>query len=151
MAKHSKERMARSQLYVDRAVEWLSSFTGRYASPIISQGFPDQGDALVWRLKDDEEKYWFRTVDAKEAHQWTDDFPPESWGGLMLTRDGQLHGSWIYIVINEPMTMLAMIDMEQWSSDLAQEIDTVHPETKKPQISMKMPINCFTYHRLKES
>ena len=45
---HDANRMARSELYVDRAVKWIRDCVpSRYASPIIPQGFPDQGDALT--------------------------------------------------------------------------------------------------------
>ena len=150
---HSKERMARSQLYVDRAVRWVNDFVvGRYASPIIWLGNPDQGDAISWKLKDSGEKYWFRTIDAKEAHRWGDTkHPPKEWGGLMLTRDGQLHTDWIYLVINEPMTRLAFIDMSEWhKTTLAEEIDTTHPETGDPQISMRMPMRSFKFFDLEK-
>ena len=144
--KYDADRMARSQLYVDRAVRWINeAVPTRYASPIIHQGYPDQGDAITWKLKEDEQKYHFRTIDAKEAHQWTETAPPpKSWGGLMLTTEKQLHPSWIYIVINNPMTMLAYIDMEQWSTTIAQKVETQHPEFGT-QVSMKMPFKCFKF------
>lgn len=148
--KYTKERMERSQLYVDRAVQWIRS-KDRYASPIISQGFPDQGDAISWKLSEHGEKYWFRTIDAKEAHQWVDKDPPEAWGGLMLTRDGQLHADWVYMVINKPMTRLAVIDMRQWFSKvLAVERNSIHPQTGADQISMMMPYECFKFYDLEK-
>ena len=148
------KRMTRSELYVDRAVRWIREDVPlTFASPIISQGYPDQGDALSWRLNplNEEEKYWFRTVDAKEAHQWTGNnkTQPKEWGGLMLTKDGQLHTSWLYVVINRPMTMLAYIDMDRWHiPDLVTQVDTEHPEGGD-QVSMMMPYRCFTFLEIK--
>jgi hypothetical protein len=140
--------MARAQQFVDRAVQWImEEVPNTYASPIIDQGKPDQGDALSWRLKDHDEKHWFRSIDVKEAHAWKDSRPPESWGGLMLATEQQLHSTWIYIVFNEPMTVLAFIDMEKWSTTLAETVETNHPEGGQ-QVSMKMPIECFKFVEL---
>ena len=148
--KYREERMARSQLYVDRAVQWIrDNVPNTYASPIISQGYPDQGDAISWRLKKDGQKYAFRTLDAKEANKWTGDKPPASWGGLMLATEAQLHPSWVYFVINQPMTHMAFIDMEKWHTSLAETVITKHPETGLDQASMKMPYKCFKFVELK--
>jgi hypothetical protein len=145
MPQYDEGRMKRSHIYVEHAVAWMRGW-GMFASPIMSQGFPDQGDALSWKLRDDQEKYWFRTIDVKEAHAWVDKDPPKSWGGFMLTRDGQLHASWVYIVVNRPMTRIAIIDMERYSMSMAKEIQTTHPETGKTQISMLMPYECFKFY-----
>ena len=143
--------MDRSQKYVDRAVQWIRDTGVMFGSPIIDQGKPDQGDALSWRMRDSGEKFWFRTVDAKEAHQWVENDPPEKWGGFMLAKEGQLHPDWVYIVINRPMTRLAMIDMEKWSISLAEEITTKHPETGEDQVSIRMPYKCFKFFDLEET
>jgi hypothetical protein len=144
---YDKDRMERSQLYVDRAVRWINE-SGRFACAIPSFGFPDQGDAISWKVWEDEQKYSFRTIDVKEAHAWVEDKPPESWGGLMLAKKGQLHGSWIYIVINQPMTMLALIDMEKCHiPSVAEEVVTSHPEGGE-QISMRIPFSHFKFVRL---
>ena len=62
----------------------------------------------------------------------------------MLTKEGQLHATWIYIVINQPMTMLAYIDMEKWHTSIAKKIETDHPEGGK-QVSMLMPYKSFKF------
>jgi hypothetical protein len=151
MTDYDPARMERSQRYVDRAVRWINECVkDTYASPIIHLGPPDQGDALSWRVKNREEKYWFRTIDAKEAHSWTGPRPPDSWGGLMLATEHQVHQSWVYIVINEPMTCLAHIDMTKWNPAVLEQKTTRHPESGEPQESILAPFRCFNFVELKK-
>jgi hypothetical protein len=137
---YNSERMERADRYVDRGVSWVKTLNGMYASKIEDQGYPDQGDALAWKLKS-EEKFGFVTIDVKEAHTWeTGSRPPEKWGGLMLATAEQIHRTWFYIVINRDMSAMAWINMNNVHLDtIRRDIETKHPETGEKQMSVQIP------------